>query len=278
MSGHASVIGSQEFKSNINLSNYFPKEKEQDTLHPFGDLVKKADIETFTKSQSSPLEKDIKKTVRGIQEMVLAYVKGRVPLGDDKFNTTDMLRSMLDMLNATGNMQRAAMQEDSNKIALQQLYLSMSQQVGRDALIKDNKLEFKGKPMDFVVDVPEEGGTVLVVLSDLSGRPLKEWTLGDQPGIQYLNWDGRNEEGEVAEPGSYTVHSVKQDEEGKIVPVALYVPKRIEEVRFDPAKNGRLPVYYSGNQPIRQMLSVYGADTSAVTRSSSPQPSIDEAV
>lgn len=261
-----SVIGSQEFRSNINLANYFPKEKEVGQ-NPFNDLLKKVDIDTFTKEQSSPLEKDIKKTVKGIQEMVLAYVKGRVPLGEDKFNTTDMLRSMLDMLNATGNMQRAAMQEDSNKMALQQLYLLMCQQVGRDALIKDNKLEFKGRVVDFAVDVPEQEGAVHVVLTDLSGITLKEWEMEEKSGIQYLQWDGLNEDGEVAEHGDYAVHAVIEDEEGKITPVPLYVPKRIEEVRFDPAKNGRLPVYYSGNQPIKQMLSVYGRDMATPSKS-----------
>ena len=273
MLGNASVIGSQEFRSNINLENYFPKEKEANKT-PFNDLLKKSDIDTFTKSQSSPLEKDIKKTVKGIQEMVLAYVKGRVPLGDDKFNTTDMLRSMLDMLNATGNMQRAAMQEDGNKMALQQLYLSMCSQVGRDALIKDNKLEFKDRAIDFVVDVPEEQeGAVRVTLTNLSGEILKEWQMDEQPGIQYLRWDGLKNDGEIAEKGSYTVHAVIENEEGKSTTVPMYVPKRIEEVRFDPAKNGRLPVYYSGNQPIKQMLSVYGGDTSAL-----PKSTVDESI
>lgn len=266
MPGNVSVIGSQDFRSNINLKSYFPEEKEISQT-PFNDLLKNADIDTFTKGQGSPLEKDIKKTVKGIQEMVLAYVKGRVPLGDDKFNTTDMLRSMLDMLNATGNMQRAAMQEDGNKMALQQLYLSMSNQVGKDALIKDNKLEFKDRAIDFAIDVPEQEGIVHVTLSDLGGKTLREWRIDEQPGIQYLRWDGLNDDGEVAETGSYTVHASIEDEEGKNIPVSLYVPKRIEEVRFDPAKNGRLPVYYSGNKPIQQMLSVYGGDTTLLPKS-----------
>lgn len=259
----ANVIGSQDYRSNINLANYFPKENEP-TTQAFGDILKKSDIDTFTKSQSSPLEKDIKKTVKGIQEMVLAYVKGRVPLGDDKFNTTDMLRSMLDMLNATGNMQRAAMQEDGNKMQLQQLYLSMCSQVGRDALVKDNKLEFKGRPMDFVVDMPEDSHQVQVVLGDLEGNALKAWDMGDQPGMQYLHWDGLNAQQQLATKGDYTVHAVYKGEDGQAIQVPVYVPRRIEEVRFDPAKNGRLPVYYSGNQPIKNMLSVYGGNHAPV--------------
>ncbi len=58
------------------------------------------------------------------------------------------------------------------------------------------------------------------------------------------------------------------------MPVPIYVPKRIEEVRFDPAKNGRLPVYYSGNQPIKNMLSVYGGNHAPVSNAQA----IDEAV
>lgn len=258
-----SVIGSEGFRSNINLSNYFPKdvkEGSEESPQRFNDLLKKADIESFTKSQSSPLERDIKKTVKGIQEMVLAYVKGRVPLGDDKFNTTDMLRSMLDMLNATGNMQRAAMQEDGNKMALQQLYLSMCQQVGRDALIKDNKLDFRGRSMDIAVDMPAEG-RVLVSITNTIGKTIREWEMDGLPGIQYLRWDGLDEGGEVAAQEHYTVHAVIENEDGKITAVPLYVPRRIEEVRFDPAKNGRLPIYYSGNQPIKNMLSIYGGDS-----------------
>ncbi len=270
MPGNASVIGSQEYRPNINLDNYFPKEKEA-SKQPFNDLVKNVDIGTFTKAQSSPLEKDIKKTVDGIQKMVLAYVKGRVPLGDDKFNTTDMLRSMLDMLNATGNMQRAAMQEDGNKMALQQLYVLMSQQVGRDALVKDNRLDFKGRVMDIAVDMPEDGGIVQVVIEDSSGKAVRDWEMSDQSGIQYLRWDGRDADAQVVEQGQYTVHAIRQDEDGKTTVIPLYVPRKIEELRFDPTKNGRFPVYYSGNQPIKNMLSAYsGSDTPAIT--------VDEAV
>ena len=61
MPGNVSVIGSQDFRSNINLKNYFPEEKEISQT-PFNDLLKNADIDTLTKGQGSPLEKDIKKT------------------------------------------------------------------------------------------------------------------------------------------------------------------------------------------------------------------------
>lgn len=277
MAGSTGVIGTQDFRSNINLSNYFPKEKEA-AQQSFSDHVSKsADIDTFTKAQMSPLEKDIKKVVKGIQEMVVAYVKGRVPLGDDKFNSTDMLRSMLDMLNASGNMQQVAMQEDSNKMAMQQLYLLMSQQVGREALVKANKFDFKGKSIDFAVDVPEQEGNVVVAINDLSGKILKEWALGSRPGIEYLNWDGLDNEGQVAPKGEYVVQAFHEDQDGAVLSVPLYLPTRIEEVRFDPAKDGRFPVYYSGNKPVKQMLSIYGGDSS-ISKNQSQALVLDEAI
>ncbi len=273
MPGKANIIGSEGFRPNIDLAKYYPKEKEV-TQQTFNDVLNdKADIDRFTKPEGSQLQKDIKKTVKGIQEMVLAYVKGRVPLGDDKFNTTDMLRSMLDMLNATGNMQQAAMQEDGNKMALQQLCVLMSQQVGRDALVKDSRLDFKGKPVNIAVEVPEEAGTVLVAIEDASGKIIRSWELREQPGIQYVPWDGLDEEGNIAKLDSYMVRAIRQDEEGKTMAVPLYVPRKIEELRFDPTENGRFPVYYSGNQPIKNMLSVYsGGDAPVIA------PQTDKAV
>lgn len=253
------IIGTEEFRPNVNLENYFPKEKKTSGT-VFDDLVKNPnpDISSFTKEEGSQLQNDIKKTVRGIQEMILAYVKGRVPLGDDKFNTTDMLRSMLDMLNATGNMQQASMQEDSNKMQLQQIYLLMSQQVGRDALIKDNKLEFKGKIENFAIQIPEEG-IVQVAIIDSHGDPIKTWELNGEPGIQSLNWDGLMDNGKVAEKGNYFIHAtISNGEESLIIPT--YTQKRIEQVRFDTASNSKWPVYYNGNQPIKHMLSVYGGE------------------
>lgn len=188
MPGTANIIGSEGFRPNIDLAKDYPKEKKV-KQQSFNDVLNdNANIDRFTKSEGSQLQKDIKKTVKGIQEMVLAYVKGRVPLGDDKFNTTDMLRSMLDMLNATGNMQQAAMQEDSNKMALQQLCVLMSQQVGREALVKDNRLDFKGKPMNIAVDVPEEGGSVLVAIEDATGRIIRSFEMDEQPGIKFDGW------------------------------------------------------------------------------------------
>lgn len=253
----ANVIGTENFHPNINLGNYFPKETKSSGT-PFDDLLKNPnpDIDSFTRGQSSQLEKDIKKTVRGIQEMVLAYVKGRVPLGDDKFNTTDMLRSMLDMLNATGNMQRAAMQEDNNKMALQQIYLLMCQQLGKDALIKDNKLTFKGNPVPFAIEVPQEG-IVQVALMNHQGDIVKAWELNEEPGIHNIYWDGLTESGEKAENDEYFIHSVISNGEESF-PIPAYTQKRIEEVRFDPANNSKFPIYYSGNQPIKNMLSIYG--------------------
>ena len=273
MPGNANSIGSEGFRPNIDLAKYYPQEKVA-PQQSFNDVLNdNADIDRFTKTEGSQLQKDIKKTVKGIQEMVLAYVKGRVPLGDDKFNTTDMLRSMLDMLNATGNMQQAAMQEDGNKMALQQLCVLMSQQVGRDALVKDNRIDFKGKSMNIAVEIPEEAGTVLVAIEDASGKIIRSWEMNESPGIQYVQWDGLDEEGEVAKVDTYMVHAARRDEEGKVMAVPLYVPRKIEELRFDPTSNGKFPVYYSGNQPIRNMLSVYsGADTPAVA------PQTNEAV
>lgn len=260
----SNVIGSQEFRSNIKLENYYPKETKSSGT-PFDDLVKSPDIDTLRNGESSQLEKDIKKTVRGIQEMVLAYVKGRVPLGDDKFNTTDMLRSMLDMLNATGNMQRVALQEDGNKIGLHNLFVSMSRNVGREALVKDHRIEFKGKTTDLAIDIPEQEGIVQVALIDEKGLITREWTSNSEPGIQYINWDGLDKDGEVAKQGQYIVHATITDEEGKSAIIPSYIPKRIQEVRPDPA-NGK-PVYYSGNQPIRQMLSIYSGDPSVLAKS-----------
>lgn len=257
MPGIANIIGSEGFRPNIDLAKYYPKDKEV-KQQSFNDVLSdNANIDRFTKSEGSQLQKDIKKTVKGIQEMVLAYVKGRVPLGDDKFNTTDMLRSMLDMLNATGNMQQAAMQEDSNKMALQQLCVLMSQQVGREALVKDNRLDFKGKPMNIAVDVPEEGGAIIIAIEDATGKIIRHFEMNEQPGIQYIQWDGLDDEGKVAKVDTYMAHAAAQDEEGKATPVSLYVPRKIEELRFDPTRSGRFPVYYSGNAPIKNMLSVY---------------------
>lgn len=257
----ANVIGTEEFRSSIS-NDYSPKNSslkdKQSSGTPFDDLVKNPnpDINTFTRGEGSQLEKDIKKTVRGIQEMVLAYVKGRVPLGDDKFNTTDMLRSMLDMLNATGNMQRASMQEDSNKMQLQQIYLLMCQQVGKDALVKDSKLTFKGKPTTFAVEIPKEG-VVQVALFNRNGDTIKAWELDGEPGIRNLSWDGIKEEGgEAAEEGEYFIHAALSNGEESII-IPTYTQKRIEQVRFDPSNNSRFPIYYSGNQPIKNMLSVY---------------------
>lgn len=273
MPGNANMIGSEGFRPNIDLTKYYPKEKEA-MPQSFNDVLNyNADIDRFTKTEGSQLQKDIKKTVKGIQEMVLAYVKGRVPLGDDKFNTTDMLRSMLDMLNATGNMQQAAMQEDGNKMALQQLCVLMSQQVGRDALVKDSKLDFKGKPVNIAVEVPEEAGAILVAIENSSGAIIRSFEMNEQPGIQYMQWDGLDDEGETAKADTYMVRAVRQDEESNTIAVPLYVPRKIEELRFDPTQNGRFPVYYSGNQPIRNMLSVYsGADAPVIT------PQTEEAV
>ncbi len=260
------ATGTGEIRPN-NSAEYFAREtkEKKSSGTPFDELLRNPnpDIDTLTKGEGSQLERDIKKTVRGIQEMVLAYVKGRVTLGDDKFNTTDMLRSMLDMLNATGNMQRAALQEENNKIQLRNTHLLMSQLVGKDALVKDSKLTLKGNSATFALEIPD-AGIVKVALLNRSGDSIRTWESNEEPGIRNVNWDGIKDDGEKAEEGDYYIHAVLSNGEESVI-IPTYTQKRIEQVRFDPTLNSKFPAYYNGNQPLKNMLSVYSGGESITT-------------
>lgn len=249
------MFGAKGSPLHVDLSNYMPGAGTKPTPSP-QDYTSNARIDQF--QNQSPIEKELKKTVESTQAMVVTYIKGRVPLGDDKFNATDMFRSILDILKAMENVQMVKMMEDGNRIALNNLFMQMPQQVGNRALVKDDEFEFKGEDnVNFAIEVPANAGLTTVSLVNEMGEEVRSWVL-DEKGLNPINWNGRSDKGEMCVHGNYKVMAAYENAEGQLQTVPIYVTHRIDSVVYDPAKNGGYPEFRgAGNRPIENVLAVY---------------------
>jgi flagellar hook assembly protein FlgD len=250
------MFGAKGSPLHVDLANYMPDSGSKTTVSPT-DYTSNARIDQF--QNRSPIEKELKKTVESTQAMVVTYIKGRVPLGDDKFNATDMFRSILDILKAMENVQMVKMMEDGNRIALNNLFMQMPQQVGNRALVQDDAFEFQGEDnTNFAVDVPENASlTTVSLINEETGEEVRTWVL-DQKGLNPLSWNGKSDENKDCAHGNYKVVAYYENSDGLAQTAPIYVTHKIESVVYDPAKNGGYPEFRGpGNRPLQNVLAVY---------------------
>lgn len=272
------MFGAKGNPLHVNMANYMPDSGTKPTASP-QDYTSNARIDQF--QNQTPTEKELRKTVESTQAMVVTYIKGRVPLGDDKFNATDMFRSILDILKAMENVQMVKMMEDGNRIALNNLFMQMPQQVGNRALVQDDVFEFQGEDnINFAVEVPANAGLTTVALINEMGEEVRTWVL-DEKGLNPLSWNGKGDADEICAHGNYKVAAIYETEDGAVNSAPVYVTHRIDSVVYDPAKNGGYPEFRApGNRPIQNVLAVYDKAAPANTKqiassaANNPDPAI----
>src|SRR3989338_1274071 len=249
------MFGAKGSPLHVDLSNYMPNAGAI-PAQSSQDYNSNARIDQF--QNQTPIEKELKKTVESTQAIVVTYIKGRVPLGDDKFNATDMFRSILDILKAMENVQMVKMMEDGNRIALNNLFMQMPQQVGNRALVQDDEFEFQGEDnINFAVEVPENAGLTTVALINELGEEVRTWVL-DQKGLNPISWNGKDEAEKACAKGTYKVVAIYETEDSLPQPVPIYVTHKIESVVYDQAQNGGYPEFRGpGNRALQNVLDVY---------------------
>lgn len=269
------MFGAKGSPLHVDLSNYMPNAGAT-PVKSSQDYNSNARIDQF--QNQTPIEKELKKTVESTQAMVVTYIKGRVPLGDDKFNATDMFRSILDILKAMENVQMVKMMEDGNRIALNNLFMQMPQQVGNRALVQDDEFEFQGEDnINFAVEVPENAGLTTVALINEMGEEVRTWVI-DQKGLNPISWNGKDEAEKKCDKGAYKVVAIYETEDGLPQTVPIYVTHKIESVVYDQAQNGGYPEFRGpGNKALQNVLAVYDKATPTIVNKFNPAETPAEA-
>src|SRR5687767_2554376 len=93
--------------------------------------------------------------------------------------------------------------------------------VGKDVLYKTDKIHLQaGKNPVASAKLGAEAAEVTATITDDQGRIVRTIKMGGQPpGTIEIEWDGREESGNTAKPGTYTVSINAKDSQGNIVDV-----------------------------------------------------------
>ncbi|MDH4247668.1 MAG: flagellar hook assembly protein FlgD [Deltaproteobacteria bacterium] len=92
--------------------------------------------------------------------------------------------------------------------------------------------------------LPREATASEVVISSAEGQIVRNLDLGAQSaGNHTVQWDGRNNQGELVPDGSYTYTVNASAQDSETIPAELYVSGKVSGIRFD---KGRLLLKVNG--------------------------------
>jgi flagellar basal-body rod modification protein FlgD len=107
--------------------------------------------------------------------------------------------------------------------------------VGKDVLYKTDQLILEaGKTPTASAKLGAEASEVTATITDSTGKIVRTIKLGGQPaGDVEVKWDGREESGNTAKPGTYTVSITAKDSKGNLVDVEQRATGRVTGVSFE---------------------------------------------
>jgi flagellar basal-body rod modification protein FlgD len=107
--------------------------------------------------------------------------------------------------------------------------------VGKDVLYKTDQLTLEaGQTPTASAKLGSEAAEVTATITDSTGKIVRTIKLGAQPaGDVEVKWDGREESGNTAKPGTYTVSITAKDSKGNLVDVEQRATGRVTGVSFE---------------------------------------------
>jgi len=153
--------------------------------------------------------------------------------------------------------------ESLDVISLQLTGLSANEAVsliGKDVVVRGNKIAFDGiNATGFAADLEKSSAETKVTIRNEAGEPVRTLELGPQPaGGLNIPWDGRDNNGQLVDAGSYSVEVSATDDTGTPIEVSQDVKGRV--VGVDYAKGYPEIILESGARaPISDLISVEDA-------------------
>ena len=107
--------------------------------------------------------------------------------------------------------------------------------VGKDVLYKTDKLTLEqGQTPSTSAKLGADAADVTATITDANGKIVRTIKLGAQKaGDVDIVWDGREESGNTAKPGQYTVSITAKDSKGSLVDVEQRAHGRVTGVSFE---------------------------------------------
>jgi len=106
--------------------------------------------------------------------------------------------------------------------------------VGRDVVAKGNTLHWDESGISPVrYNLQDEAESVTAKVYDANGNVVRTAQLPTRAGKGQFEWDGRDDEGRLLEPGEYTVGVEAFNSEEDAMAVDTYVRGRVDGLRYD---------------------------------------------
>lgn len=106
--------------------------------------------------------------------------------------------------------------------------------VGRDVVAKGNTLHWDESGISPVrYNLQDEAENVTAKVYDSTGTVVRTAQLPNRAGKGQFEWDGRDDEGRLLEPGEYTVSVEAFNAEEDAMAVDTYVRGRVDGLRYD---------------------------------------------
>lgn len=172
-------------------------------------------------------------------ELMMAQLKHQDPM--KPMDNGEFLGQMAQFSTVSGiEEMQASMEKLSATYAAGQT-LQSTQLVGQEVLIESNAMtlnETGNAGGSFELD--SASGDVLLTISNTSGTVVRQMALGEfPPGRHAFSWDGMNEKGSRAAPGSYIATVTAQGDEHSVNAMVL-TPRTVDSVEFGNGSETRL--------------------------------------
>lgn len=112
---------------------------------------------------------------------------------------------------------------------------SAASYLGKVVTVNQNRVDYSGTPQSFAIDLAGNTMQNYVVVYDPDGVPVNTYALGPlSAGVHQQSWNGLNDTGMQAAPGSYTIEVVSVDQQGTPVPATVQRSGVVDAVRMSP--------------------------------------------
>jgi len=123
---------------------------------------------------------------------------------------------------------------------------SAASYLGKTATIPITTLQYGGGSQTFDVGLSKDSKSVLAVISDNNGIPLRSLNMGTlTAGAHPVTWDGLDDQGNTVAAGSYQLKVVAADATGTPIDAQAQRSGKVTAVRFTP--NGGSQLVVNGN-------------------------------
>lgn len=128
--------------------------------------------------------------------------------------------------------------------------------IGKEVKIQDNILNWSEGSGAKISYYQNQGVEVAVRILDESGAVVRNMVVGPQAaGESRIEWDGKDDLGNTAPPGSYAFEVVSRTSEGAGVQLPTYLTGKVTGIQYA----GGNPILYMGNQRVNpsDIVAVY---------------------